>query len=661
MRDTTIRSVITPNDQFIRAVFSRTKAYYIDIYQREYKWQKVNVETLLNDIEVRFGLHLRSKTNPKEIQEDVLEHFEPYYLNTFLTHASASSVSIVDGQQRLTTLLLVLIKLYKILLQIEEIPNLKGKTFASLSLETLIFERDDFGTANRFKIFNPNREETFKAIVEEKSSHPFDETQARVQENYSFIDNYFEAYFRSTNPEHPYDIQKLTYYICYLLDRISIVEIKIEQQKNVAMIFEVVNDRGLGLKPYEILKGKLIGNLTTEQKENANKIWTDLQNLYYAAEIKNSTESHIDLDTFFQTFFRAKFADTEGEYEKYEKDYHYEIYRNPKIREYFCDFQDGKVLFERIKNEIDYFARLYHRLRTSYDDESLIFNKLLDQNQQYLLIMSGIAAKDPDEKKKITRIAEKFDQAHTILRLLDAYESSSFQRFIYPINAAIRNASMEEIDAIFDQRLIDQLVNQDVIETGEVKTLDELFTLQRFSGMRNRWTNFSKYVLMRIDRYLAEILDKPSYAKGDLRELEEHFNKSTRKTYGMHLEHIFAFNAINRDLFSENGVFNESIFNIERNYLGVVLLLKDRQNESINNATYAKKFDAYKQSNFIWNELLVGHVHIVDQRNLPKNWSVETILPDSTEAFPRNKIQSRQKLLFEAVRDIWFTQLFPND
>ncbi|MEZ4711657.1 MAG: DUF262 domain-containing protein [Caldilineaceae bacterium] len=657
MSDVTVKSVITPNDQFIRAVFSRTKAYFIDIYQREYKWQKTNVETLLNDIEVRFGLHKRSKVEPKDIQADVLQNFEPYYLNTFLTHSSPMAVSIVDGQQRLTTLLLVLIKLYKILLRIEEIPELKGKTFASQSFETLIFERDDFGTANRFKIFNPNREETFRAIVEDHQFELEHETQARIQENYAFIDSYFETYFRTNTTEEPYDLQKLTYYICYLLDRISIVEIKIEQQKNVAMIFEVVNDRGLGLKPYEILKGKLIGNLPQEQKENANKIWTDLQNLYYSANIRNSTESSIDLDTFFQTFFRAKFADSEADYEKYEKDYHYEIYRNPKIREYFSDFQDGKVLFGRIKDEINHFAKLYHSLRTSYDEESLIFNKLLDQNQQYLLIMSGIDAKDPNEKKKMVRIAQKFDQAHTILRLLDAYDSNTFQRFVYPISAGIRNASIEQIECVFDRELLRHLVSQEVIVEGEVNSIGDLFTWQRFSGMRNRWTNFSKYVLMRIDRYLAEMLDKPSYAKGDLRELEEHFNKSTRKTYGMHLEHIYAFNPVNRALYSENGVFNEATFNTDRNMLGVVLLLKDRQNESINNAPYTNKVDAYKQSNFIWNELLVGHLHAVDSRKLPPHWPLETIHPDPDGTFPRDKIQARQRLLFEAVKDVWLNQM----
>ena len=75
-----------------------------------------------------------------------------------------------------------------------------------------------------------------------------------------------------------YDLVKLTYYITYVLDRISIVEIRIERQDNVAMIFEVVNDRGLGLKPYEILKGKLIGTLPAGQKEKANKVGRSCRN-----------------------------------------------------------------------------------------------------------------------------------------------------------------------------------------------------------------------------------------------------------------------------------------------------------------------------------------------------------------------------------------------
>src|SRR3982074_3529750 len=94
---TSIRSLITPQDQTLRTVFNAQRSYFIDIYQREYKWTEENVRTLLNDIEVRFGKFPRPKNAPREIQEDVLERFEPYFLNTYLTSTTAATTSIVDG------------------------------------------------------------------------------------------------------------------------------------------------------------------------------------------------------------------------------------------------------------------------------------------------------------------------------------------------------------------------------------------------------------------------------------------------------------------------------------------------------------------------------------------------------------------------------------
>lgn len=650
----TIRSVITPNDQVLRQVFSISKAYYIDIYQREYKWTKENVETLLQDIEVRFEQHQRSKTEPQDIQKDVQEHFEPYFLNTYLTHSTATNISIVDGQQRLTTFLLIFIKLHQILKRVEEDASYKNKTYSSKTIDKMIFESDDFGDAARFKIFNPNREETLRALVEFKSITPKDETQQRIKENFEAISEYYDHFLVAKGQNGQYDLTKLTYYITYLLDRISIVEIKIEKQQNVAMIFEVVNDRGLGLNPYEILKGKLIGNLPSKQKEHANAVWTRLQDNYFNAKIKNSTETKLDLDIFFRTFFRAKFADSETDYDKLEGDYHYEIYRDSKIRAYFNEFKDPDLLYRRITEDIQYFADLYLWLRTNYENEYLIFNKLLDQNLQYLLIMSNITLDDPDRTKKITGIAKKFDQFHVVLRLLDVYESNAFQRMVFPINRDIRGKSLSKAEGVFDRELIRNLEGAEVVRKEEIKAVEDIFTYERFKLARNRWTNFSKYVLMRIDRFLAEALDKPSYAGGGLEELEEHFNKTSRRKYGMHLEHIYAYNKSNMAVFTDEGnKFDEQLFNTVRNRLGMVLLLKDRQNESSNNETYRKKIETYKKSNFIWNELMVGHLHDVDERKLPADLKVDCVFPDSTEAFPRDKVESRQRLFFNAIKHIW--------
>jgi uncharacterized protein with ParB-like and HNH nuclease domain len=658
-----IRSVITPNDQFLRAVFGTSRAYFIDIYQREYKWTPENVETLLRDIEARFLTGAREESDPRAIQADVQEHFEPYFLNTYLTHSTPTAIYIVDGQQRLTTFLLILIRLYQIVKSFEKERSRSDDeddtyyaqtTFSRQALEKLIYESDDFGQARRFKIFNENRESSFRDLLAGSDTAPKDETQQRIRENYAAIRSYFDDFLGLPEQAGRYDITKLTYYLTYILDRVSIVEIKIEKQQNVATIFEVVNDRGLGLKPYEILKGKLLGNLDPERKENANNLWTRIQDDYFRAELRNTTETKVDMDFFFRTFFRAKFADSEAEYESFERDYHYEVYQNPRIRRYFKNFSDSNALYACLTNEIKYFADLYLSLRTSYAYEPLIFNKLLDQNQQYLLILSSIKIDDPDKDKKILGIARKFDQFHTVLRLLEVYDSNQFQRMLYGINRDIRSKSLEEAGVLFDQALISSLETADIVRPGELASLNELFTYERFKAVRNRSTNFSKYILMRIDRYLAHYLDKPSYAGGNLEELEEHFNKTTRRKYGMHLEHIYAYNEPNMALFTEDGHgFDEQLFTTVRNRLGMVLLLKDKQNISSNNEIYNDKVETYKMSNFIWNELLVGHLDQVDTRDLPDCLIFEPVKPSATGAFPRERVEDRQRLLFSAIKTIW--------
>lgn len=91
---------------------------------------------------------------------------------------------------------------------------------------------------------------------------------------------------------------------------------------------------------------------------------------------------------------------------------------------------------------------------------------------------------------------------------------------------------------------------------GELQSIDAptLFELERFKGVRNQWTNFSKYILMRIDRYLSFLLDKPSYTKENLAELEDRFNKNNLRRHGMHLEHVYTQHPDNWSLFTQDGV-----------------------------------------------------------------------------------------------------------
>lgn len=102
---------ITPDKQNIERVFSGTQ-YHIDFYQREYKWSKEQVNILLEDIFHKFNLDYRVDIDAKS--ENIVSHYSWYYLNTYITNNENGKTFIVDGQQRLTTLTLILIKIFKL-------------------------------------------------------------------------------------------------------------------------------------------------------------------------------------------------------------------------------------------------------------------------------------------------------------------------------------------------------------------------------------------------------------------------------------------------------------------------------------------------------------------------------------------------------------------
>ncbi|KKK51927.1 hypothetical protein LCGC14_3110060 [marine sediment metagenome] len=88
-------------------------------------------------------------------------------------------------------------------------------------------------------------------------------------------------------------------------------------QTNVPMVFEVINDRGVRLKSYEILKGKLLGQIDKDELDalKLNELWED--------QVRKINEFKDDeIDNFFIYYLRSRFADTVGEARNFDRDYH---------------------------------------------------------------------------------------------------------------------------------------------------------------------------------------------------------------------------------------------------------------------------------------------------------------------------------------------------
>ena len=101
---------VSPLNQNIDTLFSNT-TYYIDFYQRQYKWDSVPVIRLLDDVFYKFTEEHKRFAQSSIPSDQIITKYSWYYMNTYVTNLDEESnrLYIVDGQQRLTTLTLILI------------------------------------------------------------------------------------------------------------------------------------------------------------------------------------------------------------------------------------------------------------------------------------------------------------------------------------------------------------------------------------------------------------------------------------------------------------------------------------------------------------------------------------------------------------------------
>ncbi len=332
---------VQPDNQNIDRLFSNTN-YFIDFYQRQYKWTSEPVERLLDDVFYRFNEQYKIYKDLDIPLEQTINKYSWYYLNTFVTNKSEvnGKLYIVDGQQRLTTITLILINL----LQKARKENSELQDWVQAKI---------VGQSGFKKNFWMNHEmhlETMKGLLDGK---PFDKvdvssgiTAKNMLENYKIIERFLS---KELDNKH-----KLESFIFYFLHRLVLIKLHVEQT-DVPMVFEVINDRGVKLKPYEILKGKLLGQVDKEELEvlSLNVIWDN------AVDIINE-HGEDEIDEFFIYFLRGKLANTIGESRKYDKNYHKAIFQG-ETNDYLNLLHNSKRVKEFLTKEFKYYTNLYKK------------------------------------------------------------------------------------------------------------------------------------------------------------------------------------------------------------------------------------------------------------------------------------------------------------
>lgn len=610
---------INTKEQNINELFSINKQYFIDFYQRDYQWRKEHVEKLLEDLFYRFSLEYRPDS---DVSEEAISKYDWYYLNAYVTNEYNGNTFIVDGQQRLASLTLILIKLYHLSKQ-WDLHNLYGFIEAHIAGKTL--------TGHKFWMGQDNRKDVLEDLLANgrQTRDDLPKTDISIKnlyQNYAVIDKIIDDFLTNGH--------KLEAFSTYFLYKVMLVRTDIKDTKDVPMVFEVINDRGERLKPYEVLKGKLLGQISKPEVDSYYSIWQE--NIH---NIQGVSEEEVD--AFFRFYFRSKYVDTHAEYREFDGEYHKTIYEqkwNAKIQLK----QNTTGVKEFITNDLNYYADLYVRiLKDSKREDSqisphLFCNDLNDQDRQFLLIVSACKTNDEKEVDKIQLVSRLFDKHFTLLQLTGSYDSNQFTESLIKLNQNIRNKSCEEIRGIYDEQIIADI---SVAKGVPVKTALE-WNYFRDASNYNLGIRFIRYYFARIEHFIAEHINKTA---------ESYYNlvRNTGWTYGHHVEHILANNEENWKLFDNN----EDLFHTERNKLGALLLLKGRDNVSSGKETYSEKLKTYAGT-LLWNQTLCPDFYHSNKDF--DEFARKFDLHFSTyDVFDSTAILERQRLLFKLTKLIW--------
>lgn len=613
---------IAPDKQNIHSVFAST-AYYIDFYQRDYRWTEEDVRRLLDDVLFKFREQYARSKDLDPGPETATAYYPWYYLNTYVTNVVDGRVYVVDGQQRLTTLSLVLIKLRHLAMMHESKLAfwIDNKIAGQAGYEQEFWMNHIRHTTTQQALFDGDKE--LKDI--DTSSGV---TAQNMVKNYEIISDFLD---KELQDKHCFET-----FVFYFLHRLVLINLAVAQT-DVSMVFEVINDRGVRLRPYEILKGKLLGQIDKIELEKGkyDVLWEDR-----AAEINAFKED--ELDNFFRFYLKAKFAPTSSLGQRFDGDYHRAMFL-PDMDERLGLLHNPTNVKAFLNGDFTYYTKLYAKLRKAYaqDQEefrSIFYNALLDLDAPFHLVLSACLPNDPDEDEKIETIGREIDRYYSLLQLQNAHDSREFADSLFQISEKIRDKPAETFRVAFDAELTKMIAARRNVNVEDAVPLS--YAAFRQSGI-NLNIRFKRYFFARIDEFLAENMDlKPKHSISPLVKNNGWIN-------GFHVEHILSYNEDNESLFDGD----EERFEQERNRLGAILLLKGKDNISSSNEPYQEKLKSYANTLY-WNETLRADSYKskLDMTALKDRYDLDL---KPVERFGPDEVEARHKLLFKLVGIIW--------
>lgn len=560
-------STITPHFRNVQQLL-QTQSFSIDEYQREYKWEKGNIDELLTDLQDKFLSCYQDGDATSRVST-----YEDYFLGSIIVSKRGNKNFLIDGQQRVTSLTLLLISLYRA----AAAQSLSVKE----SIAPLIFS-DNLGVPS-FNLDIPERLPVIKALFDGAAFNP-DDKEESIQTMYA---RYGDIEARDLVGELG---DALPHFCYWLMTKVGLIEISTDNDNYAYAIFETMNDRGKPLSPVDMLKAYLLAPIEdAAQRRHANQIWK--KNVLDLITWSGEQEAERDANAI-KAWLRAQYADTTRDRRAGSTDKDWELVGSAFHR-WARDNHARLELGSEAQNlalmtaEFPFFAKVYQQILAASRTykpgwEAVFYNAHNEFTWQNTVLLAPLCITDDAEtvRRKIAVTATYLDiwlMRRVVNYVRVGYSSTAYTMFL--LCKEIRRKTLPELVDILGTKLAEDAndVNFDGMPSRGRTGIDGL-------GINQFSRRYIYHLLARLTAYTETKSGRP--------DLFDQYVDRTRRNPS-DIEHIWA---------DDYGPYQTEFasgqeFQDWRNHVGGLLLLPADVNRSLQDKPFAQKAPHYAGQN----------------------------------------------------------------
>lgn len=571
--------------------------YTVPDFQREYVWQRPQVEKMLQDIEDEFYDDERQLVKDRE-----------YFLGSLVVcKGGDGAYQLIDGQQRMTTIFLILCAIRDLLKELNDAPI--EPLYRQLS-DMAVNEDGDTVARHRLELLYEDSQGILKTIVEtpEQLVKVKEKTTSvqRIRAAYQDIKEFLRVNFDSS-PKH------LRKFYAAFTQRVKLIRIKTPSLTNALKVFETINDRGVGLNAMDLLKNLLFMKTQSKDYGKLKDRWKKLVNTLDGCHekplrfLRYYIMAHFDVDTHRPP-------------------------REDDIYEWFVKNDDESGLDADplgFLNGLISCAEAWAHFANSRDPAGTPNPYLKNLSffsgaarQHFILLLAG----------RHLQVAEFSTLCRSIENLFFCYIITREPTKMFERNFANWSKDLRSVN---DAKGLDQFLANRFAKDMAAHSDRFDFAFAELAQSKIQQYRI-KYILARLTQYI----EQQAWSNPADESAEKYLASS------VDIEHILPQTPTDKVKAAFDKLIEYEYF-VER--LGNLTLLEETINTSVSNETFAKKSPGYRQSSFLLTRSLVEKPTVGVNTRL--NRAVKELTP--FEVWTSTSIEARQKLLGKLARLVW--------